>query len=179
MPAKWTAEQDVIVARLNNLAEIIYPAIKFGTTQLDYVFLAYDTNYVGYSLSSVKDEEHIAFVIDEWAREQKALVLSNSATDHKATEPQRDESKPPMKQYRKLPIVIEAMQYTGANIDELNTAFGFGDIHPIGDKSSDNIYIRTLEGRMEAQPGDYIIRGIKGELYPCRCDIFEATYEAV
>ena len=44
---------------------------------------------------------------------------------------------------------------------------------------TDSAFIETLEGRMEAKPGDWIIRGVKGELYPCKPDIFEATYEAV
>ena len=41
------------------------------------------------------------------------------------------------------------------------------------------LYIETLEGTMQANPGDYIIRGVKGEYYPCKPDIFEATYEPV
>ena len=45
--------------------------------------------------------------------------------------------------------------------------------------NNDYIAIPTLEGMMVARPGDWIIRGVKGELYPCKADIFEATYEAV
>lgn len=41
------------------------------------------------------------------------------------------------------------------------------------------MYIQTLEGAMHCEPGCYIIRGVQGELYPCRADIFEATYESV
>lgn len=43
----------------------------------------------------------------------------------------------------------------------------------------DGVYIKTLEGEMKAERGDWIICGVKGELYPCKPDIFEATYEAV
>ncbi len=60
-----------------------------------------------------------------------------------------------MKKYRKKPVVIEARQLT-----ELT-------------------FIGTLEGTMQGNPGDYLIRGVKGELYPCRADIFQETYDLV
>ena len=46
-------------------------------------------------------------------------------------------------------------------------------------KTDKEIYIDTLEGKMKANKGDYIIRGVKGELYPCKPDIFHATYEYI
>lgn len=83
--------------------------------------------------------------------------------------------------FRKKPVVIEAVQYQPNNQDVyyfmketeeyiLNNTFQI-----IGD----NLHITTLEGVMTASPGDWIIRGVKGEYYPCKPDIFETTYEKV
>lgn len=85
-------------------------------------------------------------------------------------------AKYPMK-FRKKPVVIEAIRFTGTNeVDIVNwsngAAAGYFSDHRI-------MQIRTLEGDMTAEPGDWIIRGIKGEFYPCKPDIFEATYETV
>jgi hypothetical protein len=88
-----------------------------------------------------------------------------------------------MTQYRKKPVVIEAVQFTGdfGNIEKLiqwsnkqvwqNTS-GFGEF--LGTLS-----INTLEGVMTASKGDFIIKGVQGEFYPCKPDIFEKTYELV
>ena len=82
--------------------------------------------------------------------------------------------------YRKKPVVIEAMKYTGKNFTEclcwtsnvsMESALGLNDIPGMP------LFIHTLEGDMEANIGDYIIKGVKGEFYPCKPDIFEATYE--
>jgi len=55
-----------------------------------------------------------------------------------------------------------------------------GSVYPVEPGLADGqLFIRTLEGQMRVRFGDYIIRGIKGELYPCKPDIFDATYEAV
>lgn len=86
--------------------------------------------------------------------------------------------------YRKKPVVIDAFQWTGDN------AFSLGGWHQdMGGNLRDRafrfveseraVYIKTLEGEMRASPGDWIIRGIKGEFYPCKPDIFAATYEPV
>jgi len=79
--------------------------------------------------------------------------------------------------YRKLPVVILAMRWTGRNITPigifLNKDF------PISFNEKGQLDIHTLEGTMLANPGDYIIKGVKGEFYPCKPDIFEATYEPV
>lgn len=78
---------------------------------------------------------------------------------------------------RKKPVIIEVIQWTGANVDEI-LAF----ILPVGEarRGAENaIIINTLEGEMKASKGDYIIKGVKGEFYPCKPDIFEATYEIV
>lgn len=92
------------------------------------------------------------------------------------------------REYRKKPVVIEAVRYTGDNLAEV---LAFTGKHPLFDEwfSSFDEYaahvasdrqvfkILTLEGTMEASPGDWIIKGVKGEFYPCKPDIFEATYE--
>ncbi|GIJ10748.1 hypothetical protein ACFFMR_18960 [Micromonospora andamanensis] len=84
-----------------------------------------------------------------------------------------------MKKFRKKPVEIEAMQL----IDDLGNHVAIADwirshggnvVMPAVDPF---LYIDTLEGRMRADIGDYVIRGVKGEFYPCKPDIFEATYE--
>lgn len=79
--------------------------------------------------------------------------------------------------YRKKPVEIEAVQWTGNNINEIIRLAEQG-IRKF-EFDNDFIYIDTLEGTMSAQKGDYIIKGVKGELYPCKPDIFEMTYERV
>ena len=76
--------------------------------------------------------------------------------------------------YRKRPVVIEAVQYDGT----FPLAFLRGD-ERVTSGSAGSLEISTLEGVMRAEKGDWIIRGIKGELYPCKPDIFAQTYEAV
>lgn len=83
-----------------------------------------------------------------------------------------------MSKFRKRPVEIDAVQWTGENVADVATLFGDGRVlvtatHP------HRVVIQTLEGEMLASPGDYIIRGIAGELYPCKPEIFAATYEAV
>jgi hypothetical protein len=76
--------------------------------------------------------------------------------------------------FRKKPVVIEAVQWTGDNLSEIQRFYRPNEIL-IGDK----IVIRTLEGTMTADKGDWILKGIKGEYYPCKPDIFAETYEKV
>jgi len=88
--------------------------------------------------------------------------------------------------FRKKPVVIEAVQWTGTNLVEV---VKFTDNHT--DISSvkwsdyvdlvqkEGLYIHTLEGRMFASINDWIIKGVKGEFYPCKPDILEMTYEVV
>jgi hypothetical protein len=84
--------------------------------------------------------------------------------------------------YRKKPVVIDAIQFTPE--DGKPWPFGVVKYHercdaPNAACSMDGrYYVDTLEGQMVATPGDWIIRGIKGEFYPCKPDIFAATYEA-
>lgn len=81
-----------------------------------------------------------------------------------------------MKKYRKKPIVIEAIQFDGRNGQEIQC---FTDILKITPTCWGTLLIDTLEGTMEASAGDWIIQGIQGELYPCKPDIFKATYTRV
>lgn len=75
--------------------------------------------------------------------------------------------------YRKT-VVIEAQRYDGANAGNLAAWMGIRI-----DLLGHGFIIPTLEGDMLASPGDYIIKGVQGEFYPCKPDIFEATYEGV
>lgn len=83
-----------------------------------------------------------------------------------------------MPKFRKKPVVIEAIQWDGTNGD-LIKEWGAGFRQIEYDLNPRILSIYTLEGTMEANLGDWIIKGVKGELYPCKPDIFEATYEPV
>ena len=80
-----------------------------------------------------------------------------------------------MAKFRKKPVVIEAIQWTGNNLEEVRK-FG-DDAIGIWWFNHGTLQIKTLEGNMTASPNDWIIRGIEGECYPCKPSIFEATYE--
>jgi hypothetical protein len=102
-----------------------------------------------------------------------------------------------MPKFRKKPVLIEAVLY-----DEMAARLGWGheimNAHPWLDEAYENdvlsnvgkrteaghiadqhLTIKTLEGIMRADPGDWIIRGVKGEIYPCKPDIFAETYDVV
>jgi hypothetical protein len=95
--------------------------------------------------------------------------------------------------YRKRPVVVEAVRFTGIVFAEnsqysihfdteeslpdwLRRALVDEDIFVVP-LDPDFLFIKTLEGLMEASPGDWIVRGVKGELYPCKADIFSMTYD--
>lgn len=88
-----------------------------------------------------------------------------------------------IKRYRKKPVEVEAVQFTGDNADVVAEWCGGAAAQSVvpapgrGLKTVLNIF--TLEGKMQAVPGDYIIKGVQGEFYPCKPDIFAATYEEV
>lgn len=87
-----------------------------------------------------------------------------------------------MVQYRKKPVVIDAMQYTGTNQNQIFEWIECNKLTREVRIPLDNykpITIVTLEGEMLANPLDFLIIGIKREVYPCKPDIFEATYEKV
>ena len=77
------------------------------------------------------------------------------------------------KNYRKKPVVIQALQFNG-NFDEIEEFCG-GD----AEFRDGKLLVATREGPLTASDGDYIIKGIQGEFYPCKPDIFVATYEEV
>lgn len=82
--------------------------------------------------------------------------------------------------FRKKPVVIEATQWlgTGESMDAIRE-LDKGSCTGAVDFTSDSVFISTLEGDMTAEIGDWIIKGISGELYPCKPDIFLRTYEVV
>lgn len=85
-----------------------------------------------------------------------------------------------MPRYRKKPVVIEARIFNGWNYPELNDwVTGEDHVYPSWIHQYEELIIPTLEGTMKASKGDYIIKGIKGEFYPCKPDIFENTYELI
>jgi len=75
--------------------------------------------------------------------------------------------------YRKKPVEIEAIQFNG-NFDEIEEFVG-GD----AEFRDGTLLVATLEGALTASPMDWIIKGVKGEFYPCKPDIFEQTYDPV
>ena len=87
-----------------------------------------------------------------------------------------------IKKYKKKPVVIEAMRlaHTGQSMNAACDWIG-SSVSRVEWNSrlvtSCSVHIKTLEGVMKARVGDYIIKGIAGEFYPCKADIFEASYE--
>ena len=96
-----------------------------------------------------------------------------------------------VKKYKKKPVIIEAMKYTEDNYDEAITFVGKENckviVNRVNRLSMDpnkkeaivTFFINTLEGNMLVSNGDYIIKGVNGEFYPCKPDIFDKTYEEV
>ena len=78
--------------------------------------------------------------------------------------------------FRKKPVVIEAIQFQSTNHDEIAD---FCHPQAIAVGGGRTLIIPTLEGKMTANDGDWIIKGVKGEVYPCKPDIFAATYDPV
>lgn len=105
------------------------------------------------------------------------MVLSRY-TARRVFESRMMENKGVMK-YRKKPLVIEAIQWTGKNMDEVSNFIGDTKHTYTYNERRLAIYLYTLEGVMGAQKGDWLIKGVKGEFYPCKPDIFEITYELV
>jgi hypothetical protein len=89
-----------------------------------------------------------------------------------------------MPKFRKKPVVVEAMQFIGPDRSRLDYLMAFDDWVAANQGSrkcrykGDTMIIPTLEGDHTASAGDWIIRGVQGELYPCKPDIFAQTYEA-
>lgn len=82
--------------------------------------------------------------------------------------------------FRKKPVVIEAVQWNGKNINEIKEFTKSSLRNKSKFKFLDHyLIINTLEGDMRVDVGDYIIKGVHGEFYPCKPDIFKKTYEPV
>lgn len=81
--------------------------------------------------------------------------------------------------FRKKPVVIDAIQWDGNNLADVDTIADTHGAHRVFIVDQYRLAIETLEGTMTADVGDWIIRGVQGELYPCKPDIFEQTYEEV
>lgn len=89
-----------------------------------------------------------------------------------------------MARFRKKPVEIEARQFNGIGdyLEIVHWMKACGDTHALADEvryETPLMLIHTLEGLMAASPGDWIIRGVNGEFYPCKPDIFEKTYDRV
>lgn len=91
------------------------------------------------------------------------------------------------RKFRKRPVVIEAIRYDGTR-DSFDMIYEWANPKlsvleaPVTcekDGTNERLFVETLEGTMRADPGDWIVRGVKGEFYPCKPDIFALTYEAV
>lgn len=89
-----------------------------------------------------------------------------------------------VKNYVKKPVKVTAIQWTGKNQNEIERFVDNGSLHweymnsaGGGASPAASLHIKTLEGMMHASPEDYIIRGINGEYYPCKPDIFYASYD--
>ncbi len=82
-----------------------------------------------------------------------------------------------VKDYMKKQVMIQAMVWNGSNVEELDSFMESDGYH--FDDGDFDLYIETLEGDHKATKGDYIIKGVKGEFYPCKPDIFEMSYEEV
>lgn len=86
--------------------------------------------------------------------------------------------------YKTKPVEIEAIQWTGLNLEEIKAFVGGSLIYDILDtawevgKGRPHVFIKikTLEGDMNVSKGDYIIKGLLGEFYPCKPDVFEKKY---
>lgn len=75
---------------------------------------------------------------------------------------------------RKRPVIVETMQYTGKNGRDIRR-WMVGSARSY--RAAEPFRIATLEGEMTVSPGDWVIKGIQGEFYPCKPDIFQATYD--
>lgn len=84
--------------------------------------------------------------------------------------------------YRKKPIVVDAFRFGVDNVPDWCVDEVLSSWYPVHDEQGREFFgvmIETLEGVMTAYSGDYIIKGVNDEIYPCKADIFEKTYERV
>ncbi len=84
-----------------------------------------------------------------------------------------------MAKYRKKPVVVEAFQWTAGQVEFPDWAGQAGREGRLWVIAGPMMRVVTLNGPVTAHPGDFIVKGVQGELYPCSLEIFEATYEKV
>ena len=86
-----------------------------------------------------------------------------------------------IKIFRKKPVEIQACEFTGSreNVDEIQAWASIYDVRITWFYNHHTLSIPTLEGNMTAKIGDFIIKGVSNEFYPCKPDIFKATYDEV
>lgn len=85
-----------------------------------------------------------------------------------------------MARYKTKPCEIEAIQWTGLNLEEIKAFVGEALICKVVEgRPHVSMKIKTLEGDMQASEGDYIIKGLRGDFHPCKPDVFEKKYELV
>lgn len=113
-------------------------------------------------------------------------AYENEHSESVAVAAQKQVSETASNRFRKKPVEVDAIQWTGENILAITEfmrpqepVYVNNLSHMKFTNADDLVGIQTLEGLMVASKGDWIIRGIAGELYPCKPDIFAATYDAV
>lgn len=85
-----------------------------------------------------------------------------------------------VRKFKKKPVVIEAIQWSGENIKEIKDfTDGSSETNRTLEQLGDKLIISTLEGNVQADINDFIIKGIEGEFYPCKPDIFKKTYKPI
>ena len=140
-------------------------------------FAVLDAICMSYGLTGNDKARDTVFVLlddgDEPLEELDRLLTALAASDCKDNVPALTPgARASVGRYRKIPVEVEAVQFTGGNLHEMERFV------PCGKYYSDGTFsIVTLEGEMHVSVGDYVIRGVKGEFYPCKPDIFEMTYE--
>lgn len=135
------------------------------------------------------DKAYLLYGADaEWSKFSRYEVLDNAIQKLAMYEDRKElmTTKRSMK-YKTKPVEIEAIQWTGLNLEEIKAFVGESLIYDIIDtawevgKGRPHVLmkIKTLEGDMTASEGDYIIKGLRGEFYPCKPDVFEKKYELI
>ena len=171
--------------RYYKIPENVLEALLTDCLELTYLKEGGADNWDGYS-EAVHDgidfwkDEH-SDIINTWDDDdprREDLYIDDIAKEEINTYYKKYllEEKKMIKNYRKKPVVIQAVEWTGNNIDEIDALGGTRDYHyyPGGE-----LVIHTLEGDHHAPVGDFIIKGVRGELYPCEPNIFRETYEEV
>jgi hypothetical protein len=173
--AKWTSVKDSMPADAGHkghvlVARTLIPDPQFGDRDVTMAYFSKMgwRNDRGPILQEGEEVTHWMPIPDP--------PSAPSTDDH--PEPAAETKPMTQGKYRKKPLVIEAKQLTEGNGEELASWCG-GTFHPtIKPGYSSSLRIPTLEGVMTAELGDWIIKGVKGEFYPCKPGIFEASYES-